>query len=78
MPPGRPSLAHCHGLVERPGKVLDRVAEVRHLPVHNPVDRAILAEQEVPDAVVAVDYADALGGGGGFARSQRIAARITG
>ena len=48
------------GLVERPGEVLERVAEMRHLPVEDAVDLAVVAIEEVTDAVVAVDDGNAL------------------
>ena len=42
----------------RPGQIEHGVAEVSQLPVEHGVDPPVLAEHEVPDAVVAVDEGD--------------------
>src|SRR3990172_2917843 len=53
----------------RPGDILQRVAQVRHLPVQERLDLTALVKQEVPRPVVLVDKDDALG------RRRQVAAK---
>jgi hypothetical protein len=68
--PARQAVARpLPGAVQRPGEVLERIAEVHHLPVEDAADRALRIDQEVPGAEVAVHDAGTRG------RRRRVAAQ---